>query len=70
MELVLRSASRYLGTGVTLSEIRRIKFTSLIQPFTPLLLKLTKNNHAISFTISSPEGGKAYSTGTVILENA
>jgi len=68
-ELVLRFASRYLGTGVGLSEIRRIKFTSLVRPCAPLLLKLAKNKNTLSFTISSPGGETVYSAGTVTLEN-
>jgi uncharacterized membrane protein/acyl-CoA synthetase (AMP-forming)/AMP-acid ligase II len=69
VEIALRFALRYLGTGVGLSEIRRIKFTSLLRPFAPVLLKLVKNENALSFTISSPKGETAYSSGTVILEN-
>jgi 3-hydroxymyristoyl/3-hydroxydecanoyl-(acyl carrier protein) dehydratase len=67
-ELVLRFALRYLGTGVGLSEIRRIKFISLLRPFEPLLLKLVKKENTISFNLSSPGGETVYSTGTVILE--
>jgi 3-hydroxymyristoyl/3-hydroxydecanoyl-(acyl carrier protein) dehydratase len=68
MELVMRFASRYLETGVGLSEIRRVKFTKLIQPFDPLLLKLTRNETAVSFNMSSPDGKIVYSSGTVIPE--
>ena len=67
MELVIRFASRYFGTPVTLSEIRRIKFTSLIQPNMRLLLKLVKKENALAFNISSPKGETAYSNGTVVL---
>ena len=69
MEVITRFASRYLGTGVGLSEIRRIKFTSLVRPCVPLLLKLVKKEDAISFNLSSPKGEKAYSLGTVIPGN-
>ena len=68
-ELVTRFAARYLGTGVGLSEIRRIKFTSLIRPCVPLLLNLVKKDHALSFNLSSPKGEMVYSAGTVMLEN-
>jgi len=67
MDLILRFASRYLGTGIALMEIRRIKFTSLIRPFAPLLLNVKKNDKTISFNLSSREGDTAYSSGTVIL---
>ena len=65
VELILRFASRYLGTGITLSEIRRIKFSNLIRPSTPLLLNIEKNGIIISFKISSPEGGIIYSLGAL-----
>jgi len=69
MEMALRFASRYLGTGIGLSEIRRIKFTTLVRPFVPLLLKLKKTDKTISFNFSSPDGETVYSLGTVLLEN-
>jgi acyl-coenzyme A synthetase/AMP-(fatty) acid ligase/3-hydroxymyristoyl/3-hydroxydecanoyl-(acyl carrier protein) dehydratase len=66
-ELVLRFAARHLGTGIDPAEIRRVKFTNFIRPFTPLLLKLVKKENSIFFTIISPENETVYSTGTVIL---
>jgi acyl-coenzyme A synthetase/AMP-(fatty) acid ligase len=69
MEVITRFASRYLGTSVGLSEIRRVKFTSLVRPCVPLLLKLVKKENAISFYLSSPKGEKAYSSGTVVPGN-
>jgi len=68
-ELIIRFAARYFGTGVSPSEIKRFKFTKLIRPDAPLLLKLTKKEKSISFNISSPENETVYSTGTVILED-
>ena len=65
VELILRFASRYLGTGIALSEIRRIKFSNLIRPSTPLLLNAGKNGTIISFRISSPDGGILYSSGAL-----
>jgi acyl-coenzyme A synthetase/AMP-(fatty) acid ligase/uncharacterized membrane protein/3-hydroxymyristoyl/3-hydroxydecanoyl-(acyl carrier protein) dehydratase len=69
MELILRFAAQYLGTGIDPVEIKRVKFTNFIRPFTPLLLKLVKKEKTISFNISSSENETVYSTGTVILEN-
>ena len=70
MDLILRYASRYLGTGIGLSEIRRIKFTGIVLPFTPLFLNLIKNGKIVSFKMSSPDGKTAYSSGTLtIMEN-
>jgi uncharacterized membrane protein/acyl-CoA synthetase (AMP-forming)/AMP-acid ligase II len=68
-ELVIRFAARYLGTGIEISEIKRIKFTNFIRPGAPLLLKLTKNEKNISFKLSSPGGETVYSLGTVITGN-
>jgi len=69
MDIVLRFATRYLGTGIGLAEIRKIKFTRLIQPFSPLLLKLVKKEHSISYNLNSQDGEIAYSAGTVVLEH-
>jgi len=68
-ELVIRLAARYLGTGTEISEMKRVKFTSFIRPGAPLLLKLTKKEKNISFTLSSPGGETVYSLGTVITGN-
>ena len=67
VELIVRFASLYLGTGIVLSEIRRIKFTNIIRPFTPILLNIEKNGKDILFKIVSPEGNTVYSTGTLKL---
>jgi len=65
-ELIIRFAERYLGTAVSPTEIKRVKFTNFIRPDTPLLLKITKKENAISFSIISPDNENVYSTGTVI----
>jgi acyl-coenzyme A synthetase/AMP-(fatty) acid ligase/uncharacterized membrane protein/3-hydroxymyristoyl/3-hydroxydecanoyl-(acyl carrier protein) dehydratase len=67
-ELALRFSARHLGTGIHPAEIKRVKFTNFIRPFTPLLLKLVKKEKALSFTITSPNNETVYSTGTVIPE--
>jgi acyl-CoA synthetase (AMP-forming)/AMP-acid ligase II len=69
VELIIRFAARYLGTTINPSEIKRVKFTKFIQPDAPLLLKLTKKENAVSFSIHSVENEDVYSTGTVIQEN-
>jgi len=68
-ELIIRYAARYFGTTISPLEIKRLKFTNFIRPDMPLLLKLTKKEKTFSFNISSPENEKAYSTGTIILED-
>ena len=66
VDLILRFASRYLGTGSGLSELRRIKFSSLIRPFTPLRLNIERNGEIISFKMTSiDDGAIVYSQGTV-----
>jgi len=65
-EIIIRFAARYLGTNIDPIELKRVKFTSLIKPYTPLYLKLTKNDKAISFVMCSPDGKTTYSTGTVV----
>ncbi|MCL1836536.1 MAG: AMP-binding protein [Treponema sp.] len=64
-ELIVRFASRHFGTGVGLSEIRRMKFSNLIRPSAPLLLSIEKKEALISFKISSPDGGILYSSGVL-----
>jgi len=64
-ELVIRFASQYLGTGIDVSEIPRIKFSNLVWPSTPLVLKLEKNEKTVSFKIVSPDGNAVYSIGTL-----
>ena len=63
MDIILRFASRYLGTSIALSEIRRIKFSGLIRPFAPLLLNLEKKGQTVSYKLSSRDGKIVYSSG-------
>ena len=66
MDLIIRFASKYLGTGIAVSQIRRMKFVKLIKPFTTILLKLEKNKDTLSFNLSSRDGGTVYSMGMVV----
>ena len=67
LELVLRFAALHLGTGIDVSEMRRVKFTKFILPRTPLALRLEKGEKTISFKMfspkNSPEAETVYSTG-------
>jgi 3-hydroxymyristoyl/3-hydroxydecanoyl-(acyl carrier protein) dehydratase len=65
-DIVLRYAARYLGTGLTPSEIRRMKFINLIRPLAPHLLRLEKKGETLVFTITSQSGEVVYSTGTFV----
>ena len=64
-ELVVRFASRYLGTGIGVSQIPRIKFTNMVRPFIPLVLKLEKKGKTVSFRMTSPNAETVYSSGTL-----
>ena len=65
IELVMRFAARHLEASVALSGIRRVKFTNFVRPDAPLLLKLEKNGKTITFSLSSRDGEKMYSMGTM-----
>jgi 3-hydroxymyristoyl/3-hydroxydecanoyl-(acyl carrier protein) dehydratase len=64
MDLITRFAAKYLGTGIEVSEIKRIKFSTFIRPFAPLLLNAEKNGAAVSFKITSGDGEIVYSVGS------
>jgi len=67
IELVIRFASQYFGTGIAVSEIKRVKFTNLVLPSSPLIIKINKIENTISFKIYSPENEQVYSSGSLIL---
>jgi 3-hydroxymyristoyl/3-hydroxydecanoyl-(acyl carrier protein) dehydratase len=67
IDLIMKCASKYFGTGAALSQIKRIKFTGLIRPGAQLILKLEKNDKSIAFKMSSPEGSTIYSSGTLLI---
>ena len=64
VDIILHFASQYLGTSIGLSQIRRIKFLTIIRPFAPLLLNLEKNGNIISFRMKSRDGKIVYSQGS------
>jgi 3-hydroxymyristoyl/3-hydroxydecanoyl-(acyl carrier protein) dehydratase len=65
VDIIMRYVSDYFKIGVELSEIKRIKFTSLIRPDTPLVLNLEKKENIISFRMNSPDGKTVYSVGNL-----
>jgi acyl-CoA synthetase (AMP-forming)/AMP-acid ligase II len=67
VELILRFASEYFGTGVNISGMKRIKFTNFIRPNTHLVLWLEKSEKNISFKMYSPEGNMIYSSGSFLI---
>jgi acyl-coenzyme A synthetase/AMP-(fatty) acid ligase/uncharacterized membrane protein len=68
-EMVMRMASRYLGTGINISRFKRIKFSAIIRPGIPLRMKLNyrAGKRELGFEISNPGGDVVYSTGMVSL---
>jgi 3-hydroxymyristoyl/3-hydroxydecanoyl-(acyl carrier protein) dehydratase len=68
IDLVLKFASRHFGIGTGVSEIRRIKFTSLVRPGTLLVLTMEKKENIISFKMNSRDGKTVYSTGTLVIQ--
>ena len=67
VELVVRFASEFLGTGIDVCEIRRIKLINPILPDTPLSLGIEKKEKDISFKMNSPESKTVYSSGTMVM---
>jgi hypothetical protein len=68
-EMVMRMASRYLGTGIHISGFKRIKFSAIVRPGIPLRMKLNHRTEKqeLCFEISNPGGDVVYSTGAVSL---
>ena len=66
-EIVLRFADEYLGTGINVSEIRRIKFSNFLLPDKPHLLRFNKSDTILSFKITSLSGDTVFSQGSFIL---
>ncbi|MDR2432983.1 MAG: glycosyltransferase [Treponema sp.] len=66
LELVIRLAARYFGTGVHVSKVKRIKFSKLLRPGAVLRIKLELQPRSglIAFTISTPDEKQVYSSGT------
>ena len=70
VELVIRFASEHLGTGIDVSEIRRIKLTKPVWPNIPLLLSIERGKKTLSFRICSPGGETVYSSGTMLIRES
>jgi 3-hydroxymyristoyl/3-hydroxydecanoyl-(acyl carrier protein) dehydratase len=64
-EMVIRFASEYLGTGMNVREMKRIKFTKFIRPGKPLAMRLEKSGSSVCFKIFSPGEESLYSSGTI-----
>ena len=69
VELIIHFASKHLGTGIDISEMRRVKFTQFILPNALLLLRLEKGEKNINFKIISPKDKSLYSSGTLAISH-
>jgi len=71
VEICVRFAAQYLGTGIDVSEIKRIKFSSRVHPGRTHILRLEKSENNLSFKILSEGRGEAgeivCSSGTLVL---
>ena len=65
IELIVRFAAQYFGTGINVSEIKRVKFTNFIRPSAVLALHLEKKDKNIVFKMYCPKNKSIYSTGTL-----
>jgi 3-hydroxymyristoyl/3-hydroxydecanoyl-(acyl carrier protein) dehydratase len=64
-ELVIRFASEYLGTGIDVAEMKRVKFTKFIRPNVKFFMRLEKSEKSVRFKIFSPVEESVYSSGTI-----
>ena len=67
VELIIRSASEYLATGINILEMRRIKFTKFIRPNISLSLRLEKKDETLSFKIFASGEEEVYSSGLILV---
>lgn len=67
VELIIRSASEYLATGINILEMRRIKFTKFIRPNISLSLRLEKKDKTLSFKIFASGEEEVYSSGLILV---
>ena len=68
VDIIMRNISEFFKIGPELSKIKRIKFTSLVRPDTPLVLKLEKKENTVFFKLNSPDGNTVYSIGNLIFD--
>jgi 3-hydroxymyristoyl/3-hydroxydecanoyl-(acyl carrier protein) dehydratase len=69
VELVIRFASEFFGTGIDISEMRRIKFSKFILPDAPLHLRLQKDEKSLMFKLVSPVDESVYSSGALSISS-
>ena len=70
-ELAIRFAARYLGTTLHVERAKRLKFSALVRPGVPLRMELVKaaGSLTVAFTLTSPGGDTAYSSGSFVTRN-
>jgi uncharacterized membrane protein/acyl-CoA synthetase (AMP-forming)/AMP-acid ligase II len=69
-ELAVRFANRYLGSSLFVKNAKKIKFTSPVRPDVPLRMELVLYAELVEFTVTSPDGGKVYSSGNFLTGNS
>jgi acyl-CoA synthetase (AMP-forming)/AMP-acid ligase II len=68
-EIAVRLADRYFGVGINVSRLRRIKFSNVVPPNTPIQLELgyREQKKEITFSSTSPDKNTIYATGAFSL---
>jgi acyl-CoA synthetase (AMP-forming)/AMP-acid ligase II len=72
IELVIRLGSRHFGTPVCAAKIKRIKFSNIIHPGSPVHLEIQENasGPSLVFKMTSPQDNIVYSSGTLTVGDA
>jgi 3-hydroxymyristoyl/3-hydroxydecanoyl-(acyl carrier protein) dehydratase len=70
LDMVIRLSARYFSVGIQVREAKRIKFSHIIHPDTPVQIRLDycQDLNRVSFTLKSPGGDRTYSSGTLFFE--
>jgi len=68
-EMILRLAAKHFGSGIDVSEIKRIKFSNFLFSDRPHLLRLDKKDNTLSFRVFSPDGETVFSQGSFVLRD-
>ena len=63
VDIVSHAAHEYLGTPLSVRNIRRLKFTEKILPDCTVVLKITVKGEKVSFEIKSEDDAVLYSSG-------
>ena len=70
VDIVLNFASRYFGTGIAVTKIKRMKFTKIIRPSFTILLRIEKKENVLNFKLTTQNESEIYSSGAIYLDSA